>query len=392
MATNKIIYLDNASTALPKPKEVIDGMVDYFTNIGGSPGRAGHKLSRDGEKIVEETRVLMCKVLGIDQSKKNQIIFTYNATYALNMVIKGTLEKDDHVIISSFEHNSVIRPIKTLEDRDFITYSLWGCDKEGIFDIKKLENLITNKTKLICLNHASNVIGVLSPVKAVSELAKKHNIKILIDATQVAGAIVLDYGELDVDFVCFTGHKCLLGSSGIGGFYVKDPMSLETIIEGGSGSNSHSPFQPTSMPEKFESGTINYLGVAGLHEGIEFILEHKIAHIHKQETELLAYLIEELNTIPEVVIYGTQNLDLKIPVVSITMPKLQANDVCQLLDSEYNIMTRGGLQCAPLIHKSIGTYPNGTLRISLGYYNTKLEIDILISAIKQIIAKYVHTR
>lgn len=392
MAKDKIIYFDNASTAFPKPVKVINGMIEYFTNIGGSPGRAGHILSRKGEKIIEETRVLMCNILGIDESKKNQVIFTYNATYALNMVIKGTVEKGDHVIISSFEHNSVARPVKTLEDIGLITYSVWECDNNGLFDLNKLETLITTKTKLICLNHASNVIGVIAPVKEVSELAKKYNIKLLIDATQVAGAMLLEYGDLDIDFVCFTGHKCLLGPSGIGGFYAKNPKSLKTIIEGGSGSNSHSPFQPTSIPEKFESGTINYLGIAGLNEGLKFIIKENILEIQSYENSLVFYLLDQLKKIPEIKIYGTQDLNLKIPIISFTVAKLQANEVCHLLDSEYSIMTRGGLQCAPLIHKAIGTYPNGTLRISLGYYNNLAEIDSLITVLKKIITKYVYTK
>ena len=387
--TEKIIYFDNASTSHPKPLCVINSMYKYFVETGSSPGRSGHTLSRKADILLDETRSLMCQIFGIDTKYKNHIIFTYNATYALNMVIKGYLKKDDHAIISSFEHNSVIRPIQSLADKKIISFDVWNSDKDGLFEIKNLELLIKKNTKIIILSHASNVLGILSPIEKLIEFAHSKNIKVLIDATQVAGIIPLEYGKLNVDFACFTGHKGLMGPSGIGGFFVKNPDCLDTIIEGGSGTNSHSFYQPIQMPEKFESGTINYLGIAGLNQSLKFLISESVQKIYLKEGKLTEYFINKLKLIKEVSILGSQNLETKIPIISFKIKNLQPNELSQILDNTYNIMTRCGLHCASLAHKAVETYPNGAVRVSFGYFTTFDEINYFLSSLNKIINLYV---
>ena len=377
-----MIYFDNASTSWPKPKEVLDGISSYFHQIGVSPSRGGYQQAIRADQIVFETRILLANLFNI--LDPDHVCFTLNATQSLNIVLKGLLKDGDHVLISNFEHNSIIRPLEKLGKTKNITYSIYECNKEGFFDSQQIEKLITDKTKLIICNHASNVIGVLNPLKNISQIAQKHNLLFLVDCAQTAGHIKIDVEKYKIDFLAGTAHKSLLGPSGVGFLYVRDPDLIDTYSEGGSGHNSASKNHPETMPLKFESGTLNYLGIAGFNASLRYLKEKKYTHTHTYSMRLLQKLILKLSEIDEIFIYGTQDFAFKIPLISLNVKGLFATECAYILDKEHAICTRGGLQCAPLIHKTISTFPHGTVRVSLGYKNSLQEIETFINAIKKI--------
>lgn len=374
------IYLDNASTSHPKANvEIIEAISFYLNEIGSSPGRSGHTLAKMGDEVISDTRKALGELLNIKRVDK--IAFTLNATHALNIAIKGSLKQGDHVIISNFEHNSVIRPLEKLRRQGIIEYDIFESDEKGNFDLNKLNGLFKTNTSLIAINHASNVIGVLSPIEEIIKLAHSKGVKVLVDVSQTAGLIDIDVEALDLDMLCFTGHKSLLGPSGTGGMYVKDYMSMSTLIEGGSGGNSYSLIHPGDMPDKFEAGTINYLGIAGLGASVQALNEQGIENIRNHEMQLLQKLLNSLKENEKVKIYGSLDLPHKVPLISFNIDGYMSNEVGKILNDEYGIMTRTGLQCAPLIHKTLGTYPHGTVRVSLGWKNTENQINTLIQAI-----------
>lgn len=381
--TVAVTYLDNASTTFPKPACVWEAAKDYIEKVGANPGRSGNFLARRAETIVHDCR----ERLGLLFNAKDldNIALTFNATHALNTIIKGTLEQGDHVIITNFEHNSVIRPVEKLKRNGVIEYDLVESNDKGLFNISDFESAIKPNTKLVIVNHASNVLGVLTPIAEIIKLAHKHDVKVLVDASQTAGLIDINVEKLDVDYLVFTGHKALLGASGTGGFYAKDPYPIATLMEGGSGSNSQSPVHPGILPDKFEAGTMNYLGIAGLAASLKMILDKGIASTYSAEIELTEYLLAKLSVVNGITIYGTTDINLKVPVVSFNIAGMTASEVATILDSDYKIMVRPGLQCAPLVHKTIGTAMNGTVRISIGATNTKKDIDLLIDALTKIV-------
>lgn len=382
----KAVYLDNASTSHPKPDAVWEIIREYIQHIGASPGRSGSHLARRAEELVKDCRRQLATLLGAQDA--DNIVFTVNATHALNTIIKGVLKQGDHVIYSSFEHNSVIRPIEKLKRAGLITSTVIECDTKGDFTISDFESAITANTRLLVINHASNVIGMLTPIEEIICIAHKHKVLVLVDASQTTGFIDIDVAKLDVDFLAFTGHKSLLGPSGTGGFYAKDPYSVDTLMEGGSGSNSQSPIQPGILPDKFEAGTVNYLGLAGLGASLQYLSTQGFQKVRAQELSLLAYLLEQLPTVPGITIYGSRDVSRKVPVVSFNLAGIPANEVSAALDDDFKIVTRPGLQCAPLVHKSIGTFPTGTVRVSLGIHNTSSDIDYLVSALRTISQKH----
>lgn len=378
-----IIYLDNASTSYPKPACVWEAAKDYIENVGANPGRSGNYLARKAEIIVNNCRNNLAKLFNIKDP--DTIAFTFNATHALNTILKGTLYQGDHVVITNFEHNSVIRPVEKLKRANIVEYDIVESDSEGIFDLSKFEAVIKENTKLIVVNHASNVLGVIAPIEEVITLAHKHGVKVLIDASQTAGFLDIDVNALNIDYMVFTGHKALLGASGTGGFYAKDPYAVKTLMEGGSGSNSLSPVHPGSLPDKFEAGTMNYLGIAGLGASLDKLLINGIGVSRKLELALTKKLIDELSAIEAITIYGTTDINRKVPVVSFNIAGQTASEVATILDQKYKIMVRPGLQCAPLIHKTLETSPNGTVRVSLGANNTQNDIHNFITAIHEIV-------
>jgi cysteine desulfurase family protein len=381
-----MIYFDNASTTWPKPDAVIKGMSKYFHEIGVSPSRGSYQHARKGEEIVFKTRKLLSDLLNIDDP--DLISFTHNATHSLNIVLKGLLKPGDHVLISAFDHNSVIRPLETLKEKKGITYDVYKCSKEGFYDISSIEALINENTKLIVCNHASNVLGVISPITEIGKLAKKHNILFLVDCAQTAGLIPICVQDSFIDFLAGTAHKSLLGPSGVGFLYCKHPDLLDSLMEGGSGHNSISKRQPEIMPSKFEAGTQNYLGIAGFYESLKYIDQHSSEKLYEQENALLQYILKKILEIREVTIYGTHDIRYKIPLFSFNVAGIYATECAYLLDKEFSICVRGGLQCAPLVHQVIGTFPHGTVRVSLGHKNTYQEANKFIMAIKAIVERH----
>lgn len=376
-----MIYFDNATTSFPKPRVVVDAIQDYLENGGCSPGRSGHAYARLSEERIDTARKSIARFLGVATHTK--ITYTYNATYALNMVIKGLLKKGDHVVATCLEHNSVLRPLHKLSMLGIIEYSILGLDADNGLNIANLESMLRPSTKLVIINHASNVTGQLNLVDEAIKIAHKHGVKVLVDISQSAGHVAVDLEKMEADFAVFTGHKALFGLPGIGGLYVKDFKDVDVIVEGGTGNNSSSLFQPELPPHKFEAGTVNYTGIIALARGIKYIEDIGLDVIMAKESALIGLIVDGLKTNPKVTIVAPEYSRI-VPIISLCMEGMPANILASMLDNEYRIMTRPGLQCAPLAHKAIGTYPTGTLRVSLSTHNTKDECQTFVRAIREI--------
>lgn len=380
-----MIYLDNAATTYPKPEKVYEAMMDCMKNYCANPGRAGHKMAMKAAREIYETRENIAKLFNIDNPMN--IAFTNNATDSLNLAIKGVVKSGDHIITTSMEHNSVIRPIKSLE-KIGVENTVVECDKNGFLDIQDLKKAIKENTKLIVTTHASNVVGTLIDIESIGKIAKENNIIYLVDASQTAGVYDIDVNKLNIDMLAAPGHKCLLGPQGTGILYIREGLTVEILKEGGTGSNSEDLFQPDLTPDKYESGTNNTPGIVGLNEGVKFILEKGINNIRKHEEKLCQYMLYRLDEIENIVVYGPKDSKKRAAVISLNIQNIDSGEITYLLDSEYDIATRSGIHCAPLAHKTLGTIEQGAVRFSLGYFNTKEEVDKTIEALKQIISNY----
>ncbi|MGL5711872.1 MAG: aminotransferase class V-fold PLP-dependent enzyme [Paraclostridium sp.] len=376
-----MIYLDNAATTYPKPKEVYSAVLDCMENYGANPGRAGHKLAMRAGREIYDCRENIAKLMNI-QNPMN-IIFTHNATDSLNLAIKGVLKSGDHVITTSMEHNSVIRPIKSLECQG-VENTIVKCDNKGHLNPEDIRKSIKNNTKLIVTTHASNVCGTIIDINEIGEIAKENKILYLVDASQTVGLYNIDVQELNVDMIAAPGHKCLLGPQGTGILYLREGLNINILKEGGTGSNSEDLFQPSMVPDKYESGTHNTPGIAGLNAGVKFILDTGIDKIRNHEEELCEYMLEQLASVPNIKIYGPMDAKKRAAVISINIGKLDSGEITFILDDMYNVATRSGIHCSPLSHETLGTIEQGTVRFSLGYFNTKEDIDKAISALKEI--------
>ncbi len=380
-----MIYLDNAATTYPKPEKVYESMMDCMKNYCANPGRAGHKLAMKAAREIYDARENIAKLFNINNPMN--IVFTNNATDSLNLAIKGAVKKGDHIITTSMEHNSVIRPIKSLEKYG-IENTIVECDKEGFLDIENIKKAIKPNTRLIVTTHASNVCGTLIDIKSVGEVAKENNIIYLVDASQTAGVYDIDVKNMNIDMIAAPGHKCLLGPQGTGILYIREGLTINILKEGGTGSKSEDLFQPDLLPDKYESGTHNTPGIVGLNEGVKFVLETGIEKIREHEEQLCEYMLNRLEEVPNIVIYGPKNSKKRAAVISINIDKMDSGEITFLLDSEYDIATRSGIHCAPLAHKTLGTLEQGSVRFSLGYFNTKEDIDKAIDALKDICKNY----
>ena len=382
------VYLDNGSTSFPKPKVVADSIYNYLTNIGGNPGRSNHSNALEANRSLYITREEICGLFNYD--KPENVIFTNNITSSLNILLNGIIKPGDHVITSSMEHNSVIRPLHNLKKLLNIDIDIVNANILGIIDITNIEKLIKPNTKLIVMTHASNVVGSIQPIKQIGTLCKKHGIFFILDSAQSAGVLDIDFKDLSLNALAFTGHKSLLGPQGIGGFIIDDKLNeiCEPLVLGGTGSLSHSLTQPDFLPDKFESGTLNIPGIIGLCEGIKFIKSEGLNTIHEHNSYLRSYLIAVILNIPNYKISGALDRKYGTSCVSITHSKLDISELSYILESDFNISNRSGLHCAPLAHKTIGTYPNGTVRLSLGYFNTLEEIKYTIDALNKIDSIY----
>lgn len=382
-----IIYLDNAATSFPKPPQVVEAIVHFLTEIGANAGRSGHRLSIEAGRIVYETREALAELFNI--SDPLRIVFGHNVTEMINLVLTGFLRPGDHVVTSSMEHNSVMRPLRALE-REGVEVSVVQCSREGSLDPADLEKALRSNTRLIVLNHASNVTGTILPVKEAGRIARQRGIFLLVDAAQTAGAYPIDAEADGIDFLAFTGHKGLFGPTGTGGLYIGPRVPLEELKplkRGGTGSRSELEEQPDFLPDKYESGTQNAAGLAGLKAGVRFILEKGVEEIRRHELELTALLLEGLSSIERVKLYGPADLSMRVGIISFNIEGMEPSDVALALDEEFGIMCRPGLHCAPSAHRTIGTFPKGTVRFSVSFFNTKEEVEKAIEAVKKLARK-----
>ena len=376
-----MIYLDNAATTFPKPRQVYEAVLDCMENYGANPGRAGHKLAMRAGREIYECRENIAKLLNV--SNPMSIVFTHNATDSLNLAIKGVVKSGDHIITTSIEHNSVIRPIKALE-KNGVENTIVKCDRYGHLDPNDIKKAIKPNTKLIVTTHASNVCGTIVDIESVGNIAKENNVLYLVDASQTLGVYDIDVQKINVDMIAAPGHKCLLGPQGTGMLYIRDGLEVNILKEGGTGSNSEDLFQPNMMPDRYESGTHNTPGIAGLNAGVKFILETGIDKIRKHEEELCEYMLTKLTEVPNIKIYGPLDSKKRAAVISINIGDIDSGEITFILDDMYEIATRSGIHCSPLAHKTLGTLRQGTVRFSLGYFNTKEDIDKAVEALKHI--------
>ncbi|HHU62864.1 MAG TPA: aminotransferase class V-fold PLP-dependent enzyme [Clostridiales bacterium] len=379
-----MIYLDNAATSWPKPKEVHKYMEKCLKMCGGNPGRGTYKSALDAEKIVYSTRECLAKLFNIENPL--DIIFTMNATYGINFAIKGMVKPGDHVITTSMEHNAVARPLIQLKNDIGLKITFINCSTTGQIDLNEIRKAITPETRLIVSTHASNVTGTIMPIDEIGMIARQYNIPFLVDASQTAGVIPIDTKKSNIKLLAFPGHKGLMGPQGIGGLYVEHGINLNPIITGGTGSNSANLNQPMETPDRYESGTLNLPGIGGLYGALKFILNKKVQNIYNHEKKLTDILISKLQRIRGIKVY-CGNVRNRVGVVSFNYKDVDSRLIGDLL-TEHGIAVRTGLHCAPLAHNTIGTLKQGTVRFSMGYFNTKYDIDYAVHTLKHIISKH----
>ena len=376
------IYLDNAATSFPKPKEVATAVYDFMVNNGTSSGRGSYKKAMQSDYIVYECRKLIGKLFNFDNPKK--VIFTSNVTDSLNIAMRGILKENDHVITSSLEHNAVWRCLKTLERDINIKIDTVECSKDGITNPQDIKKYIKKDTALIVFTQTSNVLGTIQPIREIGAIAREHNIPFLVDSAQSAGAMKIDVKEDNIDILAFTGHKSLLGPMGTGGLIINTDIDIKPLKAGGTGGDSAYEYQPDYYPNHLETGTSNVSGIAGLREAIKFLNKEGIENIHNKEKELTKYALEKLETVKDIEIYGPKDCEKMLSVISFNIKDKRPEDVGSILDQKYDIMLRAGLHCAPTAHSVIGTKERGTLRIGLGYFNEKEDIDKLVEALNNL--------
>ncbi|MFA7412809.1 MAG: aminotransferase class V-fold PLP-dependent enzyme, partial [Tissierellaceae bacterium] len=360
---------------------VYDKIMEAMMEYGANPGRSGHKRALRLSREIYKTRQEISRLFNIKDPMNT--IFTFNCTESLNIGIKGFLRAGDHVITSSMEHNSVLRPIAFLQKMGVKSTIVQG-DTEGRINPRDIEKSIRKDTKLIVTTHISNLTGTIMDIEAIGEIARKHGLIYLVDGAQSAGVYDLDMERMNIDMLAFPGHKGLLGPQGTGGLYIREGLDIATSFQGGTGSSSHSLEQPDMLPDKFESGTANGPGIVGLGAGVSYIMDRGIEKIREKEESLTQFFIEEMRKIDGVKLYGTLEMGYQAPVVSLNIKDADSSEISYILDEEYDIAVRPGLHCAPLAHKTIGTFDRGLVRFSFGYENTFEEIESAAKAISEI--------
>jgi cysteine desulfurase / selenocysteine lyase len=378
-----LIYLDNGATAFPKPEEVYDFMNTFYKTHGVSPGRSGYDLCMATEQVVHGTRVLLTDFF--NGTDPNRLTFSYNASDSLNIILNGLIEKGDHVITTNLEHNSVLRPLYHKKEEGVIDVTYIPFDDNGYINPDDVKKAFRKNTKFVVVNHASNVIGTVQPIAEIGKYCREAGIIFVIDASQSAGVVEIDMEKMNIDVVVFTGHKCLMGPTGIGGSYVREGIDIKITRAGGTGVRSAYPFHLDEYPYRLEVGTLNLIGLAGLNAGAKWINKKGIHNIHKQEIALWDKLRKGLQDIKGVTTYCANSPENRIAVLSINIEGWVALDVGTMLDVDYDIACRTGLQCAPLVHRNMGTEEmHGTVRFGLGPFNTEDHIDAAINAVKEI--------
>lgn len=380
----KRVYLDNGATSYPKAPGVAEAMSDYILNNGANVGRGAYESSFEAENIVFETRELLAELF--NSRKSENVVFTKNVTESLNVIIKGALGAGDHAIVSSMEHNAVMRPLNSLAKRG-VSFSKVKCSHLGELGPNDIKDLIQPNTKAIVMTHASNVCGTILDLEAVGRVCKEYGLIFIIDAAQTAGFLDIDMDKLNADAIAFTGHKGLLGPQGMGGFVVRDSLakSMDTLIEGGTGSLSDQEIQPEYMPDKLESGTMNIPGIYGLNAALKFIKDTGIKNIRRGELNLVERFLGELKEMDLINIIGRTDVENRTGVVSIDVPTRDNADISYKLYSEYGIATRCGMHCAPSAHQTLGTFPKGTVRFSFSHFNTYEDVDYAVKALGSIL-------
>lgn len=372
------IYLDNAATSFPKPDEVRQAMVAVMQDAGANPGRGGHQLVLEAGRVVFDAREAAAEIIGAADATR--IAFTANATEALNLGLFGLLKAGDRVVTTSMEHNSVTRPLRVLQERGVRVCKV-AADGFGRVHAADIRRACAEKTTMVILSHCSNVTGTLQPIEEIGPWCRREGILFFVDAAQSAGLFPLDVASMSIDLLAVPGHKGLLGPQGTGFLYAREGLEPVPLIYGGTGGNSLSELPPEQMPERLEAGTLNTPGLAGLAAGIRFLQREGLLRVREHEKQLVAELVAGLRGIPGVRLYGPRHSDDHGGVLSLTIDERDPSEIGFLLDREHGILTRVGLHCAPDAHRTIGTFPRGTVRLSPGYFNTLEEMHYTISAI-----------
>ena len=375
-----MIYFDNAATTLHKPQEVIDAVIKAMTSMGNA-GRGNTSASMEASHIIFDTRENLAKLFNIKDSSR--IAFTCNSTEALNIAIKGSLTTGDHVITTMLEHNSVLRPLYEMENKG-VELSIIQADKLGNISYDEIQSLIKNNTKSIVCTHGSNLTGNLVDIEKIGKICKEHNLLFIVDASQTAGVFPIDVEKMNIDILCFTGHKSLLGPQGTGGIFVKEGIDVTPLKSGGTGILTYSKTQPLIMPTHLEAGTLNGHGIAGLNAGIEFINKIGMKKIREKEENLMWRFYNKAKELPHIKIYGDFSKKERCPIVTLNIDNYDSGDIAEEL-LNYGVATRAGGHCAPLMHEALGTIEQGAVRFSFGYFNTEEEVDEVIKIIKNII-------
>jgi cysteine desulfurase family protein len=384
MASN-LIYLDNAATAWPKPENVYQFPIEFYRSTGVNPGRSGFDKAIEAGMILDNTRKRLTRFFGGDEDAPERLCFGQNATDALNLIIQGLLSKGDHIVTTNLEHNSVIRPVNHLVRDAGVEATFVPFDKAGFVDPNDIKKAIKKNTKLVIVNHGSNVLGTVQPVREIGKVCRERGVLLGIDTSQTAGVIPINMKEMNVDVLAFTGHKSLMGFMGIGGLYVRKHVEIRITRAGGTGVNSQYPYHLEEYPWRMEFGTPNMVGIASLWAGQDWLAQNGVENIHKREMELAQRLVQGLREIEGVSLYCCDRLENHLSTVTINIDGLEAREVGTMLDVDYDIATRTGLHCAPLVHQQIGTSQlHGAVRFSIGPFNTAAHIESAIAAMREI--------
>ena len=381
------IYLDNASTTFPKPKAVPEAMYHYMTRSGSNINRGCYDRAYAVEELVYETRQMLCSLFGGEDCRN--VAFTKNVTESLNVILKGLLKPGDHVLVSSMEHNAVMRPLVQLEKHG-ISFSRIPCRRDGSLILEKMAPLVKKETRAVVMTHASNVCGTMMPYEQVGAFCRERGLLFIADTAQTAGVWPLDMERMKIDALAFTGHKGLLGPQGIGGFLLGEKLlpQMESLIAGGTGSISHTEVMPDFMPDRFEAGTMNLPGIVGLHAGLGWIRETGMEQIRSHELALTRQFLEGLKSMDpyekRLRVVGKKDTEGRTGVVSVQMVRRELAQTAYELDVQYGIMTRVGLHCAPSAHQTLGTFPTGTIRFSFGWWNTREEVALALQALDEL--------
>lgn len=377
------IYLDNASTTFPKPKEVAEAVYHYMTQVGSNVSRGGYDSAYHTEELVYETRQNLTDLFNAPDCKN--VIFTKNITESLNIILKGFLHLGDHVLVSSMEHNAVMRPLVQLRQKN-ISFTRVPCSHDGTLDVNDLAKYLQPNTRLVVMTHASNVCGTVLPIEKVGHFCQEHHLKFVVDTAQTAGVWPIDMQKMHIDALAFTGHKGLLGPQGIGGFILHEDMieKIEPLISGGTGSISHTEEIPHFMPDRFEAGTMNLPGIIGLNASLNWLKQTTCSAVKQHELMLTQYFLDGIASLnnENILIAGRRDISQRTGVVSIQVKNREMAQLAYELDDKFGIMTRVGLHCAPSAHKTLGTYPQGTIRFSFSWWNTREDIEAAVNALE----------